>query len=54
MADASVTLVRDQSGIVPLDVRRLRSAHVVMVLEPGRMAKRQAFSRRNCGSAWTQ
>jgi beta-N-acetylhexosaminidase len=32
MADASVTLVRDQSGIVPLDVRRLRSAHVVMVL----------------------
>jgi beta-glucosidase-like glycosyl hydrolase/CubicO group peptidase (beta-lactamase class C family) len=32
MADASVTLVRDQSGIVPFDVRRLRSAHVVMVL----------------------
>ena len=32
MADASVTLVRDQSGIVPLDVRRLRSAHAVLLL----------------------
>ena len=32
MADASVTIVRDRSGIVPLDVRRLRSAYVVMVL----------------------
>jgi beta-N-acetylhexosaminidase len=32
MAEASVTLVRDQAGIVPLDVRRLRSAHAVMVL----------------------
>jgi beta-glucosidase-like glycosyl hydrolase/CubicO group peptidase (beta-lactamase class C family) len=32
MADASVTLVRDQNGIIPLDVRRLRSAHAVMVL----------------------
>ena len=32
MAEASITLVRDQSGLVPLDVRRLRSAHVVMVL----------------------
>ncbi len=32
MADASVTLVRDHSGIVPLDVRRLRSAHAVLLL----------------------
>jgi len=32
MADASVTLVRDRSGIVPLDIRRLRSVHVVMLL----------------------
>jgi len=32
MADASVTLVRDQAGVVPLDVRRVRSAHVVVVL----------------------
>jgi beta-N-acetylhexosaminidase len=32
MADASVTLVRDQSGTVPLDVRRLRSAHAVLLL----------------------
>jgi beta-N-acetylhexosaminidase len=32
MADASVTLVRNQSGVVPLDVRRVRSAHAVMVL----------------------
>jgi beta-N-acetylhexosaminidase len=43
MADASVTLVRDQSGIVPLDVRRLRSAHAVMVLSRDQGEETGAF-----------
>ena len=32
MTDASVTLVRDQNRIVPVDVRRLRSVHAILVL----------------------
>jgi beta-glucosidase-like glycosyl hydrolase/CubicO group peptidase (beta-lactamase class C family) len=45
MADASVTLVRDQSGIVPFDVRRLRSAHIVMVLSRDHAEETGVFER---------
>ncbi|MGH8678106.1 MAG: glycoside hydrolase family 3 N-terminal domain-containing protein, partial [Burkholderiales bacterium] len=45
MADASVTLVRDQAGIVPFDVRRVRSAHVVMVLSRDHGEETGVFER---------
>jgi beta-N-acetylhexosaminidase len=45
MADASVTLVRDQPGIVPLDVRHFRSAHAVMVLSRDHSEETGAFEK---------
>ncbi len=32
MADASITLIRDSNNILPLDVRRIRSADLVLIL----------------------
>lgn len=45
MADASITLVRDEPGIVPVDVRRGRSAHAVMVLSRDQGEETGVFER---------
>jgi beta-N-acetylhexosaminidase len=43
LADASVTLVCDQNNIVPVDVRRLRSVHVNLVLGRGAQEETSIF-----------
>ena len=43
LTDASVTLVRDQNKIVPVDVRSLRSVHVSLVLGRGAQEETSAF-----------
>lgn len=45
MADASITLVHDPSNLVPIDVRRIRSAYGVLVLSRDRNEDTEAFER---------
>jgi CubicO group peptidase (beta-lactamase class C family) len=58
MADASITLVRDAKNLLPVDVRRARSSHVVLVL--GRDAQEdtavfeQEIRRRTENVSWSR
>jgi CubicO group peptidase (beta-lactamase class C family)/beta-glucosidase-like glycosyl hydrolase len=45
LTDASMTLVRDQNKIVPVDVRRLRSVHVSLVLGRGAQEETSVFEK---------
>ena len=43
LSDASVTLVRDQNKMVPMDVRSLRSVHVSLILGRGAQEETNVF-----------